>query len=443
MYWVRVLQCLQRRLKPQSFNSWFRPTVQFYEDDTRVQILIPSKFFRDVIERSYMQAIEACIEEAGLPRKTLQFLTNEELEAAQVQEIATGGLNPIYTFENFVIGQSNQAAHAAAVAVADHPGRLYNPLFIYGGVGLGKTHLLHAIGNRILQNNGKMHVIYVSCDALMSQLVDAYQRGNVHELRQYYRNADVLLLDDVHTLAGKERTQEEVFSIFNILYQAQKQIVLTADQPPHALSNVEKRLVSRFSWGLVADIQPPELETRIAILHKKAMLLGVHIPDEIALFIAERIVDNVRMLEGALRRLIFLASMKSQPITVDLAREAITPLLHAYTMTAAPRPAPVTYPAHLTIESVIHAVARFYQIDPEMLRSRTNRPKIVYPRQMAMYIARYYLEASLNEIGQAFGGKHHTTVMYAIQKIADRLEMHPKVRQELEAILQTLGLRGE
>ncbi len=441
MYWVKVLQGLQRRLRPQSFNSWFRPTVQFYEDDRRVQVLIPSKFFREVIQRSYAQDIQACIQEANLPPKELEFLTNEELERAQAREMTPdGGLNPIYTFENFVVGTSNQAAHAASTAVADHPGHVYNPLFIYGGVGLGKTHLLHAIGNRITQNRPDLRVIYVSCDALMNQLVEAYQRGNVHDLRQHYRAADVLLLDDVHTLAGKERTQEEVFSVFNILYQAQKQIVLTADQPPQALANLEERLVSRFSWGLVADIQPPELETRIAILHKKAMLMGVHVPDDVALFIAERVVDNVRTLEGALRRLVFLASMKSQSLSIELAREAITPLLESLS-----RPASTSGPTpmRISIQDVIRTVAAYFKLQPDEIVSRTNRPQVVYPRQIAMYLARHHLEASLNEIGQAFGGKHHTTVMYAIRKIEEGLHSDARLQQDLHGILQLLRSSSE
>ncbi|MCS7311877.1 MAG: chromosomal replication initiator protein DnaA [Acidobacteria bacterium] len=443
MYWVKILQGLQRRLRPQSYNSWFRPTVQFYEDDRRVQVLIPSKFFREVIQRSYAQDIQACIQEAHLPAKELEFLTHEELERAHAREMTTdGGLNPIYTFENFVVGASNQAAHAASTAVADHPGHVYNPLFIYGGVGLGKTHLLHAIGNRTTQNRPDLRVIYVSCDALMNQLVEAYQRGNVHDLRQYYRAADVLLLDDVHTLAGKERTQEEVFSIFNILYQAQKQIVLTADQPPQALAHLEGRLVSRFSWGLVADIQPPELETRIAILHKKAMLIGVHVPDDVALFIAERVIDNVRTLEGALRRLVFLASMKSQPLSIELAREAITPLLESLSRVAS-GPASGPTSTRISIQDVIRAVATYFKLSPEEIVSRTNRPQVVYPRQIAMYLARHHLEASLNEIGQAFGGKHHTTVMYAIHKIEENLPSDTRLQQDLHGVLQILRLSSE
>ena len=445
MYWVQILSRLQHRLKPQSFQNWFKPTHQVHEDDHQVLILIPSPFFREVIQGSYMDQIRACAREIGLKEKELRFVTNTEWESIQLKkqqvQVLHPDLNPLYTFENFVEGHSNQNAYAAARAVADHPGMVFNPLFIYGGVGLGKTHLLHAIGNFVYQHKPQLKVVYVSCDALMNQLVEAYRRGTVHEMRKYYRTTDVLLLDDVHTLGGKERTQEELFSLFNILYQAGKQIVLTADQPPQRLIHIEKRLISRFSWGLVTDIQPPELEVRIAILIKKAQIHGIQLPDDVALFIAENVTENVRLLEGALKSLIFHASMKSQPINVELAREAIAPMTSSASF-ARNNGLPIVPGGRLNIDDIAAVVAEYFGLPKENLFSRSHRPRIVLPRQITMYLARHVLNASLTEIGQFFK-KHHTTVMHGIQKIEDLIEDVPQLREQIQEIIQILNDRTQ
>lgn len=444
MYWVQVLSRLQHRLKPQTFQNWFKPTHQVHEDDDQVMILIPSPFFRDVIQGSYMSHIQACVRECGLKEKELRFVTSTEWESIQMKNRSLKpvhpDLNPLYTFENFVEGQSNQNAYAASRAVADHPGMVYNPLFIYGGVGLGKTHLLHAIGNFVYQQRPQLKVVYVSCDALMNQLVEAYRRGTVHEMRKYYRTTDVLLLDDVHTLGGKERTQEELFSLFNILYQAGKQIVLTADQPPQKLTHLEKRLISRFSWGLVTDIQPPELEVRMAILIKKAQIHGFQLPDDVALFIAENVTENVRLLEGALKSLIFHASTRSQPISIELAREAIATMVGSSPTTN--NVLEYSEISRITIDDIADVVSNYFGFSKETLFSRSHRPRIVLPRQITMYLARHLLQASLPEIGNYFK-KHHTTVMHGVQKIEELLDHSPKLKDQIHEIIQILQERNQ
>ena len=445
MYWVKLLHRLQKRIRPQSFNNWFKPTHQIFEDDERVVILIPSTFFRDVIERSYADILRECAAEEGLLQKRLEFVTSDEWDARQSPGGAAGashpGLNPLYTFENFVEGSGNSQAYAACRAVGDHPGVMYNPLFIYGGVGLGKTHLLHAIGNFVYQQSPQSTVTYVSCDALMNHLVEAYRTGSVHEMRKYYRSADILLLDDVHTLSGKERTQEELFSLFNILHQANKQIVLAADQPPSRLVNIEKRLISRFSWGLVVDIQPPELEVRIAILKKKAQLQGLDLPDSVALYIAERITGNVRLLEGSLKSLIFHASMKSEPITLELAKRALAPLAaspDAEDFSGVPG-LPNT---HLTIDDLARLVCNLLNVPMDDLRSSSHRPKVVLPRQIVMYLARRLLQASLTDIGRYFH-KHHTTVMYSIDKISELIDENKQFKKQIDEIVEFIHKKGK
>lgn len=444
MYWVKVLHLLQQRIRTQSFNNWFKPTQQISEDVSSVKILIPSSFFRDVIQRSYLDIITSCIKDAHLPEKELSFVTSEEWEEFRSQHVDSQkvhpNLNPLYTFDQFVEGSSNSNAYAACRAVSDNPGKSYNPLFIYGGVGLGKTHLLHAIGNFVYQHFPNKNIIYVSSDAFMNHLVEAYRNGSVHEMRKYYRSSDILLLDDVHTLGGKERTQEELFSLFNILYQANNQIVLAADQPPASLVNVEKRLVSRFSWGLVVDIQPPELEVRIAILQKKAQFQGITLPNDVALYIAENIKGNVRLLEGALKSLIFHSSIKSESITLDLAHKALDPLaspsLQSYSnFKGLPN-------LHITLNDILLTVAEYLNVPPDILKSKNNRPHVVVPRQVVMYLARNFLHSSLTEIAQFFN-KHHTTVMYGIDKISETIAKDSKFKEQIDKIVQLIKERGK
>lgn len=331
-------------------------------------------------------------------------------------------LNPRYTFENFIVGNSNRLAQAAALAVAEKPAEAYNPLFIYGGVGLGKTHLLHATGHIPLKK--ELRVLYVSSERFTNDLIDSIRNHTTDEFRGKYRSIDVLLVDDIHFIAGKERTQEEFFHTFNTLYSANKQIVISSDRPPRAISTLEERLRSRFEWGLIADIQPPDLETRIAILRFKARKQPVPVPDEILDFIAHRVQSNIRELEGTLNRVLAYASLMKRPLTMEVATQAFQDLVTAR------RPPALT--------EIIEAVASFYSLKPDDLTGRQRRKKIAGPRQMAMYLMRQETEASLPRIGKALGGRDHTTVLYGCQKVAEQVEIDDQMRREMLAIKELL-----
>ncbi len=436
MYWVKILHCLKRRIKKNSFQNWFRPTHQVSENDQEIKVLVPNPFFRQVIESSYLEEIQKCVKELGLKEKRIIFVTNDEWNgsAADTNTSSQTTLNPYYTFENFVVGASNQAAYAACRAVADTPGMLYNPLFIYGGVGLGKTHLLNAVGNEVLKTKPQLHVTYVSCDTFMNQLIDAFRTGKVSELRSYYRSTDILLLDDVHTLAGRDRTQEEIFSIFNLLYQSNKQIILTADQPPTQIKKVKKRLISRFCGGVVLDIHPPEFEIRVAILQKKAQLSGVQLPNNVAYFLAENITQNIRELEGALKSLIFLSSIQSEPISLNLAKKVIRSLIGTGPSFSLQGNG---LRSRISPQTIVEKVSTYFGIPVQQVLSRSHRPNVVLPRQVSMYIMRNFLEYSLTDIARFFG-KHHTTVMHSIQKIEDMISTNSQLRGEIEDLWRRL-----
>lgn len=431
-----ILSAISKRVNHQSFNTWFKPISFATRDDSTIYLKVPNEIFRDWITSNYFDVIEESLEELNLEGYKLRFLVEEqqlsnrntavEIPAKPVkqvsihtQELSNFGiarlieiepielpLNPKYTFDTFVVGSCNQFAHAAALAVVDMPSKTYNPLYIYGGVGLGKTHLMHAIGHSIKVRNNNLRLTYISSEKFMNELINAIRYDKTITFREKYRNIDVLLMDDIQFLAGKERTQEEFFHTFNALYDAQKQIVISSDCPPREIPTLEERLHSRFEWGLIADIQPPDLETKVAILKRKAEIEKIDLPDNVALFIASKIKSNIRELEGSLVRLVAYASLKGLSIGLDLAQEVLKNIIDEET-------------EGISIELIQKTVASHYGLKVGDLKSKNNSRSIAVPRQVAMYLCKTLTKASLPEIGREFGGKHHTTVLHSINKISD------------------------
>ncbi len=349
-----------------------------------------------------------------------------QAEKAYNEDATMSILNPKYTFDTFVIGNSNRFAHAAALAVAEAPAKAYNPLFIYGGVGLGKTHLMHAIGHYILNQNSLQRVLYVSSEKFTNELINAIKDNKNEEFRSKYRNIDVLLVDDIQFIAGKERTEEEFFHTFNALYEANKQIIISSDKPPKEITSLEDRLRSRFEWGLTADMQAPDLETRIAILRKKAQLENLDVPNEIVVFIADKIASNIRELEGALNKVIAYSSLTQNEITLDIANEALKDILSANNTKV------------LNCATIQEVVARYFDIRPEDFKSKKRTRDIAYPRQIAMYLCRDLTDMSLPKIGEGFGGRDHTTVIHACEKINYELENNSETRRAVSEIKRNL-----
>ncbi len=416
--WERVLTRVESKVNRHSFNTWFRPTRLLFETGNTLAIQVPNTHFRDWLTKHYTGVIHESLDE--LDRKEIDVVfeaavaTSEPVSspaspanssvASQPKE--PPALNPKYTFDSFVVGTSNQFAHAAARAVAESPSRAYNPLFIYGGVGLGKTHLLHAIGQQIWQQKQNLWLVYISAEKFMNDLINAIRYDRILDFRRRLRSIDVLLIDDIQFIAGKERTQEEFFHTFNALYDAQKQIAITSDSPPRAIPTLEERLHSRFEWGLTADIQAPDLETKVAILRKKADAERVYIPDNVAIFIASKIKSNVRELEGSLIRLIAFSSLTGKAIDLDLAQEVLRDLL--------PNDHRI-----INLDMIQKFVADHYSLKISDLKARNNSKSVALPRQIAMYLARQLTGASLPDIGKSFGGKHHSTVIHSIRKVKD------------------------
>ena len=416
--WDRVLARIETKVNRHSFYTWFKPTVFIDDDGNAVRIRVPNTLFRDWLTKHYTGVIAEALSEvdrSGTPvtfvtdpadSSDIAFTADPPPPAAQDTEPAgaRSGLNPRYSFSTFIVGSSNQFAHAACRAVAEAPSRSYNPLYIYGGVGLGKTHLLHAIGQYLLEHDPSLKLTYISSERFMNEMINAVRYDRILDFRERYRNLDILLVDDVQFLAGKEGTQTEFFHTFNSLYDLQKQIVITSDCPPHEIRSLEERLQSRFEWGLIADIQPPDLETKVAILKKKADAEAIPLPDNVAIYIAGRIKSNIRELEGSLIRLIAYASLTGREISLALAQDVLKNVL-----------------AHddraVTIEVIQKAVADYYRLKPSDLKSRRSSKSISEPRQIAMYICKSLTTASLADIGRCFGGKHHSTVIHSIRKI--------------------------
>jgi chromosomal replication initiator protein len=420
--WDQILSRVETKVNRHSFYTWFKPTSFVGEDGSAITVRVPNGLFKDWLTKHYSGVISEALGEVRKGGLSVNFIADPPAdssgpsltadEAATLGHVAplTGpgaaGLNPRYTFDTFIVGPSNQFAHAASRAVAEAPSRSYNPLFIYGGVGLGKTHLMHAIGQYVLQHDRDMKLTYISSERFMNEMINAVRYDRVIDFRERYRTVDILLVDDIQFLAGKEGTQTEFFHTFNALYDSQKQIVLSSDCPPHEIPALEERLRSRFEWGLIADIQSPDLETKTAILKKKAEAEAVPLPDDVAIFIAGRIKSNVRELEGSLIRLVAYASLTGQEISLPLAQEVLKNILDHEEKA-------------VTIEIIQKFVADYYNLKLVELKSRNNSKSVAMPRQIAMYLCKSLTHASLPEIGRSFGGKHHSTVIHSIRKVED------------------------
>ena len=418
--WDQVLARIETKVNRHSFYTWFKPTSFVGDDGQSVRVRVPNALFRDWLTKHYPAVIAEAMAEVGRSSTVASFVTDDAIvepvpppvpdTPAEVEhgaeEDSPGGLAPRYSFDTFIVGPSNQFAHAACRAVAEAPSRSYNPLFIYGGVGLGKTHLMHAIGHYVLNHLKTLQLTYISSERFMNEMINAVRYDRVLDFRERYRSVDVLLVDDVQFLAGKEGTQNEFFHTFNALYDSQKQIVISSDCPPHEIPQLEERLRSRFEWGLIADIQPPDLETKVAILKRKAEAEGVGLPDNVALFIAGKIKSNIRELEGSLIRLVAYASLTGREISLSLAQDVLRNVLQHDERA-------------VTIEVIQKFVADYYQLKLTELKSRNNSKSVAMPRQIAMYLCKSLTNASLPEIGKSFGGKHHSTVIHSIRKIED------------------------
>ena len=441
--WKSVLSRLESRLDPHTFNTWLRPTALAWQDDAALHVSVPNEVFRDWLRDNYTDVIQEALHELSNPNVTVEFTTVDPTVAAALPRggppststsaaarpsssaPVSGPLNPRYRFSTFVVGASNQLAHAASQAVAESPSRSYNPLFLYGGVGLGKTHLMHAIGHKILSDNPDLRLVYISSERFMNELINSIRYDRTFDFREKYRNIDVLLMDDIQFLAGKERTQEEFFHTFNALYDAQRQIVLTSDSPPKEIPTLEERLRSRFEWGLIADIHAPDLETKIAILRKKAEAEQVEIPDDVMLFIATNSKSNIRELEGALIRLVACSSLTAEQITVELARNVLRDSLN-------------TRATIITIDHIQENVADYFGLRAGDLRSKSNARRITQPRQIAMYLCKELTNHSLPEIGRAFGGKHHSTVIHSVRKVKHECEKNEDIHRVVSTLRETL-----
>ncbi len=429
--WQEALRRIEGRLTKPSFESFVKAMAPVALQGDVFVFSVPSRLAKEWVETRYSNLIHAVLQEVLARHVAVQLTVAEGTPppasipaAPRAPEVPQ--LSPKYTFETFVIGSGNRFAHAAAMAVAEAPARAYNPLFIYGGVGLGKTHLLQAIGHYVVHRQGLHRVAYISSEKFTNELINAIRDDRTLDFRTKYRNVDVLLIDDIQFLAGKERTQEEFFHTFNTLHEASRQIIITSDRPPKEIPTLEDRLRSRFEWGLIADIQPPDLETRIAILRKKAEVDGIDIPDQVAEFIAQRIHSNIRELEGALVRVVAYARLTRQVITVDLATEILKELL----------PAAVTKP--VTIPVLQKVVAEHFGLRVEEMRAKRRTKGVAFPRQVAMYLARELTDASLPRIGDEFGGRDHTTVMHACDRVKTALAQDPQFAARLKKLVDTL-----
>jgi len=443
--WNAILARVETKVNRHSFHTWFRPT-NFVEDlGQQLTVQVPNGLFRDWLTKHYAGVISEATTEVHREGVQIAFVTEGETQvqkqqnniAEKTQPLKPPGGDPTnrsgqiprglsdrYTFDTFVVGPSNQFAHAASLAVAEAPSRSYNPLFLYGGVGLGKTHLMHAIGHYLLEQWPNLKLTYISSERFMNEMINAVRYDRILGFRERYRSMDILLVDDIQFLAGKEGTQTEFFHTFNSLHDAQKQIVISSDCPPNEISAFEERLRSRFEWGLIADIQPPDLETKIAILKKKAGAEGVPLPDDVALYIAERIKSNVRELEGSLIRLIAYASLTGAEFSLSLAQDVLRDILDTNNKT-------------VTIEKIQTFIANYYQLKITELKARNNSKNITLPRQIAMYLSKKLTSASLPLIGKSFGGKHHSTVIHSIRKIEDQCKKDRDFHTLINSFLQS------
>ena len=444
--WDQIKQALSVQLSAEGYQNWIHPTTQEMVDGDVLLVRVPNAETAEWIEKEYSDSIWTAVRDFGLPFRRILYHPGNGHQSPSgngTGETSRGGggsepslealfsaptihLNSKFTFDTFVVGSCNQFAHAAAKAVATTPSNSYNPLFIYGGVGMGKTHLMHAIGRQLLDNYGSLRLIYTTSEKFMNQMINCIKLDRMSQFHAHYRTADVLMVDDIQILAGKERTQEEFFHTFNELFDHQKQIILSSDSPPKNTPGLVERLRSRFEWGLMVDVQPPDLETKMAILDKKAEAVGVHLPEDVRIFIATKTKSNIRELEGALIKLIAYSSVTGSPISMEMAQHALKHL--------------ATGPEkRITIDSIIRAVAERHTLQPSQLKMKSNERKIAYPRQIAMYLTKELTNASLPEIGRAFGGKHHTTVLHSVQKIEALRQRDSDLNRSIHSLIDALN----
>jgi chromosomal replication initiator protein len=439
-YWEQIKQRLSNELSAEAFQNWVSKTSLEQVEGEKLLVKVPNEFCKDWMEVEYRDKVQGAIRALSLPiREVVYQLANGHYvpeRPAPVEESPSpvdlmfptpfGQLNTRFTFDSFVVGSCNQFAHAASKAVATKPSRSYNPLFIYGGVGMGKTHLMHAIGSQLLTMYAGMRIVYTSSERFMNEMITCIKTERMPLFHQHYRTADVLLVDDIQILGGKERTQDEFFHTFNELFEHQKQIVISSDSSPKNIPGLVERLRSRFEWGLMVDVQPPDLETKMAILDKKAEAEGIRLPEDVRIFIATKTKSNVRELEGALVKLMAYSTMTGSPITLSMAQQMLKHLVQATER-------------KVSIESIIRAVAEKFNIQPSQIKQKTNAHHISHPRQIAMYIVKDLTQASLPEIGRAFGGKHHTTVLHSIQKIEQERQKNPDLNKLIHSVTDSFA----
>jgi chromosomal replication initiator protein len=452
--WQSILSELEKDLSKPSFDTWFKSTNLLAIEDNQLAIVVPNEFAKDWLQKKYYDLIQnkasVILNKNNL---SLLFLTSEEEKAYSAGDIINSAasnnkqplnnrtnlnaftnqddyglstLNPKYVFDTFIVGNGNRFAHAASLAVAEAIAKAYNPLFIYGGVGLGKTHLMHAIGHYVLQNQKNCRVMYVSSEKFTNELINAIKDDKTVKFRNKYRNIDVLLIDDIQFLAGKEATQEEFFHTFNALHEANKQIVISSDRPPKDIPTLEDRLRSRFEWGLITDIQAPDLETRIAILRKKSDQENIKVPNDIIYYIANKIQSNIRELEGALIRVIAYSSLSNRDITMELCSEALKDII------------PSSQPKIISVNLIKNIVADYYNIKLDEFKAKKRTRNIAFPRQVAMYLCRELTDLSLPKIGEEFGGRDHTTVIHAYDKISGNIKNDPQLEATVKSLIEQI-----
>jgi len=439
--WARTLDKIRQKIANESFETWFKNTKAHHLDNDFLTVSAPNEFARHWLENRYTELISDAIFEVTGANLNVKFISAEEEKDQEKidkikqkpavihtnHELRTNTmLNDKYTFETFVIGSGNRFAHAASLAVAEAPAKAYNPLFIYGGVGLGKTHLMHAIGHYIIENNPDANVVYLSSEKFTNEFINSIRDNKTEQFRNKYRNVDILLVDDIQFLAGKEQTQEEFFHTFNTLHEESKQIIISSDRPPKEIPTLEDRLRSRFEWGLITDITPPDLETRIAILRKKAKAEGLDIPNEVMLYIANQIDTNIRELEGALIRVVAYSSLINEDIDAALAAEALKDII------------PNSRPKRITVDTIQELVSKKYNIKLEDFAAKKRTRSVAFPRQIAMYLSRELTDLSLPKIGEEFGGRDHTTVLHAHEKISKLITDDQLFTQEIDELIEQL-----
>ena len=439
--WSQAVAEIKERIGRQNYETWIKPIGFVSRNKNEICLDVPNKFFRDWLTEHYLGQIQEIMSTLAKHEVKIVFEINEKAsrqanvenvvakreERERVQKTDTN-LVPKYTFQNFVVGASNQFAHAACVAVANQPGEHYNPLFIYGGVGLGKTHLVNAIGHHSASQRRGVKVVYLSSESFMNELIGSLRRDKMDEFKKKFRNVDILILDDVQFIAGKERTQEEFFHTFNSLYESHKQIVITSDKFPKEIPGIEDRLRNRFEWGLIADIQPPDMETRVAILQKKAENEGVQLPHDVAFFLASNIDSNVRELEGSLTRLGAFSSLTKATITVELAKDVLRNTLK-------------NAQQEITVENIQKTICDYFNVRIADLKAKRRTQNIALPRQVAMYLCRKYTETSFPAIGDKFGGRDHSTVIHASKTIERKIKEDPHMQTTIEKLERNLNIR--